>query len=262
MEHFYFLIVLGVVVLLAVLLSLASTVKQRSRLPYRVDKHLFTAPQRAFKNALERALGQDYRIYAKIRVADIIGLSPRLSRRMQDRALERLGERRFDFIVCTAETDSILCAVNLAPRSRRRKPPRKDVLDRICAAAQLSFVRVREHDLYSIAEIEEEVFAAMRRRGGTPKIDEHAAEDTQSMLRDLSEVIDEERRPMHPIQPARARVESRPTAPVRAQRREPIIQDHQVVDEGPTFKFEADLDQLDPQRPTDRAVFSTMIDKS
>lgn len=252
MEHFYFLIVLGVVVLLALLLNLASSMKQRSRLPYRVDERLFTTPQRAFKGVLERAVGKDYRIYGKIRVADVIGLRPRLSRRQQDRALERLGERCFDFLVCAAETDSILCAVNLAPRSRLRKPPSKDGLDRICAAARLPFVRFRQGDVYSVVEIEERIFAAMRARGGASKGDGIAAEDAESVLRELSVVIDEERRPMRQPQSAVSRLEQRPPAPEgdpararQVRRRDPIIQDHHVLDEGPTFRIEADLDDSD-----------------
>ncbi len=245
MEHFYFLIALGVIVVLLVLLSFVNTLKRHMRLPYVVDEALFSRPQRAFKGVLERAVGKDYQIYGKVRAVDVIGLKPQLSRREQDRALERLGERCFDFLVCARQTDAIVCAVNLAPRSRLRKLPPKDGLDRICAAARLPFVRFYERKVYSVVEIKEQIVAALQGRDRTASVDELVQEDASAALNERSAAIDEKRRP------ASQRVLSAPgqTLPderaVRAQpmrRRDPIIQNHHVVDDGPTFKIAQDLD--------------------
>ncbi|MBK1719584.1 DUF2726 domain-containing protein [Thiocystis violacea] len=262
MEHFYFLIGLGVLVLLAFILSLRASLKRGRRLPYVADKTLFSPTQRAFMAVLERAVGKEYRIHGKVRAADVIGLSSRLSRRDRERAYDRLGDRRFDFLICDGETTAIVCAVNLSPRSRLRKQAPRDGLDRICAAAGLPFVRFRESEVYSVVEIEEHVFAAMRARIAPSKLDDIPAEEAAPMLHALSQAIDDGR----PASRARSRqaVAERPRAPVpmtgaptrpepappseTPRRREPRIQDRQVLDDEPVFKIDLDADEDEPVR--------------
>jgi hypothetical protein len=188
MAHFYFLLGLGAVAFLAFLLSVRRSLRSRFRLPYSADKTLFTPAQRAFKSVLEQAVGTDYRVYGRVRMADIIGLQAGLSRREQERAQVRLGARSFDFLICTPDTTAIVCAVNLSPRSRRRKPPR-DGVDQICTAARLPYVRFRESAVYSLADIADQIFAAMRPRGVGPRDGEIHPADAAAVLHGLSAVI-------------------------------------------------------------------------
>ena len=111
--------------------------------------------------------------------------------RARERAAERLAEQVFDFVICTRESSAIACAVNLAARSRLSRRPPKNRLDRICAAAKLPFVRFRESDVYSVVEIEEQVFSAMQTLRIHPRAEELSAQDTRDALRDLSDVIGE-----------------------------------------------------------------------
>lgn len=209
MGHFYVLLGLGALVLVAFVFSLRKRFSRRYRFPYVVDEVLFTPNQRVFQSVLERAVGKGYRIYGKVRVADVIGLRPRLDPWARRRAYERLGERRFDFLVCTEQSSAIACAINLAPRSRLRRVPPNDSLNRICAAAKLPFVRFRESDLYSVIEIEEQVFAAMHALRLDARDDDPPREDTQAALAGLSETIAESSSgPM--------------SAPVRKSRQEPV----------------------------------------
>lgn len=236
MGHFYFLLALAILVLAAFLLSLRSSLRRQFGLPYVVDETLFTPAQRAFKAALERAVGKDYVVYGRVRVADVVGLRPRLSRRDRERALDRLGERLFDFLVCRRDTMAIHCAVNLAPRSRLRRQPGRDVLNRICAAAGLPFVRFRETDVYSVVEIEEAVFAAVQARHAKAAGEEISIDGTDDMLQGLSSVIRKERG------------DGGEAAP-RPRRQEPVILDDQDVEEGPLFQIgEAVEDRPGPGR--------------
>lgn len=189
MQHFYFLLGLGALVAVAFILSLRHGFRQRNRLPYRVDACLLSPQQRDFAAVLERAVGQEYRVYAKVRAADIIAVERRGDRRAQERAAGRLAEQVFDFLICTRGSSAIACAVNLAPRSRLSRRPPRNGLDRICAAAKLPFVRFRESDAYSVVEIEEQVFSAMQTLRIRPGSEEPSAQDTREALRDLSEVI-------------------------------------------------------------------------
>jgi hypothetical protein len=203
--HFY--VLLGVLVLVAALAAwrLLQIVRRRRRLPYVADPVLFSLEQRRFLEVLERAVGKGYRIYGMVRVADVVGLRPKLDRESRQRAYERLGDRRFDFLVCTHSNSAIACAVNLAPRSRLRSRAPRDALDRICEAAGLPFVRFREGDVYSVLEIEERVFGAMHAVRVAAEDPEPHKEETQAALAELAQAMsDEAEVPKSPTRSLRA----------------------------------------------------------
>lgn len=189
MGHFYVLLGLAVLVTIAFVIGLLRAMLRRNRLPFVADETLFTPEQRAFKAVLERALGRDYLIYGRVRVAEIVGPRRGLDRRGRERAFAMLGDQVFDFVVCTAETSAIGCAVTLSPKSRFSRRPPRDRLDRICAAAGLPLVRFRAADVYSVVEIEEQVFAAMHAVRIQPEADEPKAKDTREALDGLAETI-------------------------------------------------------------------------
>jgi hypothetical protein len=261
MQHFYFLLGLGALAAVAFLFSLFRLLRQRNRLPYRVDACLLTPQQRAFGAVLERAVGQGYRLYAKVRAADIIEVDRRLDRRARERAGDRLAEQVFDFVICTRETSGIACAVNLAARSRLSRRPPKNRLDRICAAAKLPFVRFRESDVYSVVEIEEQVFSAMQTLRVHPLAGEPSARDTREALRSLSDVIGDEitepRRSKRPVPAAPSTLATEraaPSSPIPIKprmRTEPRLHLDEDIDIGPEVRMpEPRIDvELDEDRP-------------
>ncbi|WP_295427055.1 DUF2726 domain-containing protein [uncultured Thiodictyon sp.] len=281
MGHFYFLLGLAGLLLLTFGLHLHRRFGRRGRLPFVVDQALFTPPQRAFLAVLERALGADFRVYGRVRVAEVIALRPRLDRAARRRAWALLGDRQFDFLVCAAATGAIVGAVNLAPRSRRGRPPPRDALDRICAAAGLPFVRVREADDYAAAGLTERLVQAMQtqvRPVPAPPVPVQVLRapprpEAAPDLYTLSEVVVEDAReprlrsvaarpraptptavrvaavavvPVVPVAPAA------PAAPVvlpttQSPRREPTLAGPGDLDPGPAFQVNGGLEEEDDQ---------------
>lgn len=259
--HFYVLLGLGVLVLLAFAWSLVRRFGRRHRLPYVADQTLFSPAQQAFLPVLERALGRGYRVYGKVRVADVLGVRPRIGRQARRRAYARLGARRFDFVVCTAGTSAFVCAVNLSPRSRLGLRPSRDRLDRICAAARLPFVRFREGDRYSVVEVEEQVFGAIHALRLQAKDSEPPRAETQEALEHLSAAISGDQDGGKAVGKPRwrrgaaaaksagsdsaAETEGGPTS-VKPERTEPvlapILNAGAEVDEGPRFRIDGDLE--------------------
>lgn len=248
MEPLYFLLGLAAIVLLALLLSLRRSLSKRFRFPYVADETLFTPSQMAFQSVLEQAVGKHYRVYGRVRVADIVGVRPRLARRDRERAYARLGERCFDFVICRPDTSAIACAINLAPRSRLRKGPPKDRLDHICAAARLPFVRFRESERYFLPDVQERIAAAMRLRISGVRDDEISPDEAADMLHQLSgEIRDTERAPLSLGKASAATVQSspsrQPSGVVEPSRRlEPIVPERNEIDDGPIFKLDGELD--------------------
>ena len=171
MGHFYFLLGLLALLLLSLGLSLHGRFGRRGRRPYLSAPTLFPPAEFAVLEALEAALGPGYRVFGRVRAVDVIGLRHRLDRPTRRRALMRLWAHRFDFLICTARDNRIAAALNLAPASRFGRPPPRDALDRICAAAGLPFVRIREADHYDPAVLAGLLRRAMRTRVRAPEGD-------------------------------------------------------------------------------------------
>jgi hypothetical protein len=246
MQHFYFLLALGAMLSILFVSSLVQKLRHRNRLPYRADAFLFSPQQRAFMDVLERAVGRGYRIYGKVRAADVIEVHGRLDRRSRERAEDRLAGQLFDFVVCSGDTGAIACTVNLAPRSRLGRRPPKNSLDRICAAAKLPFVRYRQSDVYSVLDVEEQVFAAMQTHKSKPKAetDELSAEETRDALRHLSDVIgdrDAQPRPHGPV----SKPKPLPSTPIPLNprtRADPALPVDDDMDAGPEVRIRINRD--------------------
>jgi len=260
--YFYVLLGLGALVMLSFVIGLARSLMRRNRLPFVAERTLFTPQQLAFKAVLERAVGKDYLVYGRVRAAELVGPRRGLGRRRRERAYRLLGERVFDFVVCTAETSAIGCAVTLAPRSRLRRRPPHDRLDRICQAAGLPLVRFRESDVYSVVEIEEQVFAAMHAVRIQPKAEEPKRKETREALEGLAEVISADdrrngaagrRRSERRGEASTSEQDRPPPQVIERPRTEPSLSvvgaDHaDVDDDGPSFRITATIDD----EPDDR----------
>lgn len=261
MGHFYLLLGLGALVSVALVVGIVQSLRRRNRLPFVADEQLFTPEQRAFQAVLERAVGNSYRVYGRVRAAELIGPRRGLARRGRERAYALLGDQVFDFLVCTTDTSAIGCAVTLAPRSRLSRRPPKDRLDRICEAAGLPLVRFRESDVYSVVEIEEQVFAAMHAVRIEAKAEEPPRRATREALDELAEVIvaDDRRNgasgrrriPKHGVKTKGANGQPAPRV-IERPRTEPSLggttDDHGDLDEGPAFHITSTIDDEPDER--------------
>jgi hypothetical protein len=165
MAHLYFLLTLTALVLLALVRHLLRQWSQRIRFPYRAADTLLNPPQRALKNALEQAVGGEYRIYGQVRVADVINLHGRLSRAERQRAQAQLAGLTFDCLICSQETTALAGAVNLVPPRHRWWALRQHRrLQRICAAAGLPLLCFEERELKPVAALERQIFAVLQTR--------------------------------------------------------------------------------------------------
>ncbi|NKN33084.1 DUF2726 domain-containing protein [Marichromatium bheemlicum] len=154
MAHFYLLLGLTALVLLAFAFSLWRALSPRNRRPYVLSGALLTSTQRAFAHALEQCLDDRYRLYARVPATEVLAVARRTPKRWRERAEWRLGERCFDFLICDAATSKPCCALALSPAGwlRRREPPR-DQLDTMCATAGLPLLRFLECEHYAPGDL-------------------------------------------------------------------------------------------------------------
>jgi uncharacterized protein DUF2726 len=144
-----------VAVLFLALIGLTLLCRRPLAYPYRKRKALLSPAERSFLGVLEQALGADYRIFAKVRVADVIGVRSGLARSAYQSAMIRIKPRHFDFVLCAPEDLSVIGAIELDDASHEgpRRQARDAFLVAACAAAGLPLVKVRAASTYPVGEI-------------------------------------------------------------------------------------------------------------
>ena len=155
------------IVVLVVVVAVAVVLKTRSReaeaYPYIVTRALFSPAERSFLGILEHAIGPEYRVFGKVRVADIVEPQRGLDRSHRQAAFNRTAAKHFDFVLC-AQTDlSVVCVIELDDRSHQaqRRQERDAFLAGLCAAISLPLVRISVQRTYSVPEVRAKVEGAL-----------------------------------------------------------------------------------------------------
>ncbi|HEU4339983.1 MAG TPA: DUF2726 domain-containing protein [Candidatus Binatia bacterium] len=159
-------------ILLVVLAVLRAKLKalrgQTDEYPYTRKEILFSPAERSLLEILEQAVGGEYRIFSKVRIAHVVNVRAMRRRSVWQRASNRINGKHFDFILCAKDDLSIVGAVELDHRSRQSDslPERDTFLDGLCQAIDLPLVKVQAGSAYSATELRKRIFGALRARTG------------------------------------------------------------------------------------------------
>jgi hypothetical protein len=160
--------VLPLVVLFVAVIVIAATVRlftasRRDRFAYDRIERLFTPAERSFLGVLEQIVGTQYRIFGKIRLADIIQTPKGLSNSARASAFNRICARHIDFALCDPRTFEIIGVIELDDSSHGRESRRKRdrFVDEALTAAAVPFVRIAAQRGYVAAEIREKISALL-----------------------------------------------------------------------------------------------------
>lgn len=146
---------------IAIALLIFFVVKQRQSkdggqaLPYQKRPALFTPAERSFYGVLSQAVGKDFQVFGKVRVADVLAVRRGLDNQVRTRAFNQISAKHFDFILCAPGDLSVLCAIELNDASHQRSD-RKDrdiFLLNACNAAGLPLINFDAKHAYVAAEI-------------------------------------------------------------------------------------------------------------
>ncbi|CAM3779949.1 DUF2726 domain-containing protein [Vreelandella rituensis] len=115
---------------------------------------LVTATERRFYHVLESAVGDQYRVMAKPRVADVLTATGGESK-ARFQALRKIFGMHFDFAVCDRQSLAVLAVVELDDPSHQQKAAmRRDaVKNHACRQACLPLIRVPTAKEYSAVEL-------------------------------------------------------------------------------------------------------------
>jgi len=133
--------------------------------PYQAAKALFSPAERSFLGVFDQAVGPEYRVFGKVRVADVATVKTGLSNSARQSALNRVSAKHFDFVVCRANDLAVLCVVELNDKSHssQRAQARDDFLAHVCQTIKLPLLTVLAKQSYSPQELRAQFLAAIGR---------------------------------------------------------------------------------------------------
>ena len=179
MSNLIILILILVAVAIALSLFKKKAGKGPVNFPYQSKDVLCSPAERSFLGALDNIVGKNYRIFAKVRLADIVDVQKGLSTSAWQSAFNRISGKHLDFIVCSANDLSIIGAIELDDKTHRGKGrhERDQFLDKILEAAGVPILRIKAQSTYSIKEISSSLDSAFNISGEAQFEDNQTVDD-------------------------------------------------------------------------------------
>ncbi len=132
---------------------------------YEAEPSLVTAAERSFFGVLHQALGVEYHICPKVRLADIIRPAKQPSRSGWQTAFNRIASKHVDFAICDPVDLAVLGIVELDDRTHLRfdRSLRDGAVDAALSSAGIPVIRVPARQFYSQPDLKSQVVNCLRR---------------------------------------------------------------------------------------------------
>jgi hypothetical protein len=155
------IILFAIVAVLPTLLKLFQSGKKPAQsFPFQSQGKLFTPAERSFLGVLDQVVGDSFRVFGKVRLADVIKPKPGMTRSARQAAFNQIQSKHLDFVVCDPGDLSIQFAVELDDSSHN-KPSRQSrdaFLEQAMAAAEIPLFRFPVKKGYALEEIRSTIF--------------------------------------------------------------------------------------------------------
>ena len=138
-------------------------VKGRNQYSYRIKGPLFSPAERSFLGVIDAAVSDTYRVFGKVRVADVLSPQKGMSRKHWQIAFNKISAKHFDYVLCCKDTLKIIAVIELDDKSHNKAASknRDKLLKEACESASLTLVRFPAKASYSIAEVRQSVADAI-----------------------------------------------------------------------------------------------------
>ena len=149
------LVVIVIVILVAatVLKRLSAGTQEAPR--YSQRKLFLTPAERSFYGVLAQAVGTQYRLHTKVRVADVLEPVKGQGRSNWQRAFNRISSKHFDYVLCNPDSMRVEMAIELNDKSHAKdsRKRRDEFLLQACNSAGLKLLSFEAKRAYSIEEL-------------------------------------------------------------------------------------------------------------
>lgn len=124
---------------------------------------LFSDAEQCFFHVLKQSLSDQYEIFAKVRIADILTPDHALNRRSWRSAFFKISSKHFDYVLCDKETLAVVAVIELDDRSHELSKVRsRDIfVQEACRTAGLKLLRFPCRKNYHIQTVREKVINSL-----------------------------------------------------------------------------------------------------
>ncbi len=157
-----------IILLLVLLAVMAALVVNRffhhgNPFPFYKRSQLFTQVERSFLQLLEKAVGEQYKIINRVKLADILELRDSTDTKTKRAALLKLNAKYLDFVLCNNEDMSIVAVIDLV--NNTSKTGHKAVPDWFVSgaleASGIPYIRMKIKAGYTVADIQQGLAAKL-----------------------------------------------------------------------------------------------------
>ncbi|MCF3099190.1 DUF2726 domain-containing protein [Aeromonas australiensis] len=147
--------------------------KQQKRLPYDLQETLFTPAERSFLGVLDLAVGDKARVFAKVRVADVLTPQAGIGKSKWQQYFNKISAKHFDYLLCHPADLSFICAIELDDSSHRhqKRKARDLFLKTACDSAGLPLLQIPARASYPVEELREQILPLLV-KSSEPQLDD------------------------------------------------------------------------------------------
>lgn len=153
--------VAAIAVAIIVVFTIAARGKERPKriILFRQRDALFTAAERSFLGVLDQACADRYRVFGKVRIADVVAPAKGLDKSTWTTVFNRIKAKHFDFVLCDPQTLMVKAVIELNDKSHSnsRRIERDELVRRACADAGLALRMVKTRRSYSLESVKQVV---------------------------------------------------------------------------------------------------------
>lgn len=180
------LIVAALAALLLIWLVFRAARRRSTPPPYVRRPALLAAPERALFSGLRQAAGEQAIVLFRVPLRNALAPRRTLRRRQQRKALARLEDRRFDFLLCAPDDTRPLVAVMIEGETDKRHRKSRQFVDDVCAAAGLGLLRLDPEQRHSVDALHDALRSWLEPAPNDPRADP-LLEGRQEPILDLPE---------------------------------------------------------------------------
>lgn len=155
---------IGIIILLAFVVGVINilTVGRNPQKGYQYERKnsLFSAAERSFLGVLEQAVDKNFRIFGKVRLADVIRVKQGMNRATWQSAFNQIQSKHVDFVACDPNDLTIQFVVELDDKShsKAKRQTRDEFVNQALSAAGVSLFRFQAKRTYSVQDIQRQIF--------------------------------------------------------------------------------------------------------
>ena len=150
------LILFALISLIVVVALLASRLNDNS-FPFPFDRKatIFTPAEKNFQTLVEQALGDDYRVLNRVKLADILTIRNGVSNKASQAAKNNAESKYLDFAICERQSMKLVGVIDLVDTSGKGYKVKKDwFVSGALEAASIPHLRIKVKPSYSVKDIQ------------------------------------------------------------------------------------------------------------